>query len=62
MFRGQWKELFQRAPEVRLDRRFMERPEVGFLKPTFTTRERTIEKALSLWIRFHRRYSMQLFF
>ena len=61
MFPGQWKELFQRAPEVRLDRRFSERPDVGLLKPTFTTRERTVEKALSLGIRFHCRYTMQLF-
>ena len=30
MFRGQWKELFQRAP-VRLDRKFREKPDVGFL-------------------------------
>jgi hypothetical protein len=61
IFPGQWKELFQRAPEVRLDRRFSERPNVGLLKPTFTTRERTVEKALSLGIRFHCRYTIQLF-
>ena len=46
MFRRIWKDLFQRAPEVRLDRRFIERPEVGLLKPTFRTRKRTTEKAL----------------
>jgi hypothetical protein len=42
IFRGQWKELLQRAPEARLDRRFSEKPNVGLLKPTFTACERTV--------------------